>query len=106
MPIHAHPGDSFIFFSDGIIDAVNREGVKSQWYYTTMFDGKFRPVTGQPGSETAVEVINDKALALPPLDPLVRGAAVLPAFGAGFLAMAFNTLADASRPASPSSTRR
>ena len=26
-----------------------------------MFDGKFRPVTGQQGSETAVEIINDKS---------------------------------------------
>ena len=31
-----------------------------EWSYVTMFDGKFRPVTGQKGSETAVEVINDK----------------------------------------------
>ena len=28
-----------------------------EWSYVTMFDGKFRPVTGQPGSETAVELI-------------------------------------------------
>jgi len=27
----------------------------------TMFDGQFRPVTGQQNSETAVEVINDKS---------------------------------------------
>ena len=32
------------------------------WSYVTMFDGKFRPVTGQKGSETAVEVINDKSI--------------------------------------------
>jgi len=32
-----------------------------EWSYTTMFDGKFRPVTGQQGSETAVEIINDKS---------------------------------------------
>ena len=31
------------------------------WSYVTMFDGKFRPVTGQPGSETAVELINGSA---------------------------------------------
>jgi hypothetical protein len=31
------------------------------WSYVTMFDGKFRPVTGQEGSETAVEVINEKS---------------------------------------------
>ncbi len=43
------------------IDAVNREGTKSQWYYTTMFDGKDEPVTGNPGSDTAaVKIINDR----------------------------------------------
>jgi hypothetical protein len=34
----------------------------ASWGYVTFFDGKFRPVTGQPGSETAVEVINDKSI--------------------------------------------
>ncbi|MEZ5293923.1 MAG: hypothetical protein R2745_22760 [Vicinamibacterales bacterium] len=28
------------------------------WSYVTFFDGVFRPVQGQPGSETAVELIN------------------------------------------------
>jgi hypothetical protein len=43
------------------IDAVNREGVKTQWFYTTMFDGKDSPVTGNPGTDTsAVRVINDR----------------------------------------------
>jgi hypothetical protein len=32
-----------------------------EWSYVTFFDGKFRPVTGQPGSETAVELINGGA---------------------------------------------
>lgn len=32
-----------------------------EWSYVTMFDGKFRPVTGQKGAETAVEVINEKS---------------------------------------------
>ena len=42
------------------IDAVNREGVKSQWFYTTMFDGKDELVTGNPASDTAaVRIIND-----------------------------------------------
>ncbi len=31
------------------------------WSYVTLFDGVFRPVTGQPGSETAVELINGSA---------------------------------------------
>ena len=43
------------------IDAVNREGVKSQWYYTTNFDGKDEPVTGNPGTDTgAVKIVNDR----------------------------------------------
>ncbi len=32
-----------------------------EWSYVTLFDGKFRPVTGQKGSETAVEIINEKS---------------------------------------------
>ncbi len=32
-----------------------------EWSYVTFFDGKFRPVTGQQNSETAVEVINEKS---------------------------------------------
>lgn len=32
------------------------------WNYVTMFDGVFRPVNGQPGSETAVEIINPKSV--------------------------------------------
>lgn len=31
------------------------------WGYVTLFDGVFRPVSGQPGSETAVELINGSA---------------------------------------------
>lgn len=31
------------------------------WDYVTLFDGKFRPVNGQKGAETAVEVINEKS---------------------------------------------
>jgi hypothetical protein len=43
------------------IDAVNREGVKSQWYYTTLFDGQDRPITGNPGADTgAVTVVSDR----------------------------------------------
>lgn len=32
-----------------------------EWSYVTLFDGVFRPVTGQKGSETAVELINGSA---------------------------------------------
>jgi hypothetical protein len=43
------------------IDAVNRDGVKSQWFYTTNFDGKDEPVTGNAGTDTgAVRVITDR----------------------------------------------
>jgi hypothetical protein len=34
----------------------------TEWSYVTFFDGQFRPVTGQKGSETAVELINDKSI--------------------------------------------
>jgi hypothetical protein len=33
-----------------------------EWSYVTFFDGKYRPVTGQKGAETAVEVINEKSI--------------------------------------------
>jgi len=40
------------------IDAVNKDGVKSQWGYVTNFDGKDEPVTGNPGTDTgSVKVI-------------------------------------------------
>ena len=43
------------------IDAVNRDGVKSQWTYTTYFDGKDAPVNGNPNQDaSAVTVINDR----------------------------------------------
>jgi hypothetical protein len=34
------------------IDAVDKDGVKSQWFYTTNFDGKDEPITGNPGSDS------------------------------------------------------
>lgn len=34
----------------------------TEWSYVTMFDGVFRPVSGQKGAETAVEIINDKSI--------------------------------------------
>ena len=40
------------------IDAVNKDGVKSQWFYTTNFDGKDEPITGNPAADTgSVKVI-------------------------------------------------
>lgn len=40
----------------------NPSNPKSDWSYVTLFDGVFRPVTGQPGAETAVEIINPKSI--------------------------------------------
>lgn len=34
------------------INAVNKDGVASQWGYTTNFDGKDEPLTGNPGTDT------------------------------------------------------
>ena len=43
------------------IDAVNKDGVKSQWWYTTMFDGKDEVLTGNPGTDTgSVRVITNR----------------------------------------------
>jgi hypothetical protein len=43
------------------IDAVNAKGEKSQWWYTTNFDGKDMPVTGNAGqTHTSVRIINDR----------------------------------------------
>src|SRR5262245_4378920 len=43
------------------VATVNAQGQPSQWSYETLFDGVFRPVTGQDGSETAVEFVNDRS---------------------------------------------
>jgi len=41
------------------IDAVNQDGAKSRWFYTTKFDGKDEPITGNPAADTgSVKVIN------------------------------------------------
>jgi hypothetical protein len=43
------------------IDSVNREGKKSQWGYTTMFDGKDMPLVGNANTDSgAVEIVNDR----------------------------------------------
>jgi hypothetical protein len=43
------------------INAVNRTGEASEWGYTTMFDGKDEPVTGNRGADTAaVRMITDR----------------------------------------------
>jgi hypothetical protein len=43
------------------ITVSNPSNPANDWSYVTMFDGTFRPVTGQQGSETAVEIINEKS---------------------------------------------
>ena len=40
----------------------NPSNPASDWSYVTLFDGVFRPVTGQEGAETAVEIINPKSI--------------------------------------------
>ena len=40
----------------------NPSNPASDWSYVTKFDGVFRPVTGQQGNETAVEIINSKSI--------------------------------------------
>jgi len=34
---------------------------EAAWSYVTMFDGQYRPVTGQENAETAVEIIDEKS---------------------------------------------
>ena len=40
------------------ITVSNPSKPEAGWNYVTMFDGQFRPVNGQKGAETAVEIIN------------------------------------------------
>lgn len=43
------------------INAVNKDGVKSEWGYTTMFDGKDEKLVGNPGTDTgSVKMLSDK----------------------------------------------
>jgi len=43
------------------IDAVSANGAKSQWGYTTMFDGKDEAMVGNRGADTAsVKVLNER----------------------------------------------
>ena len=44
------------------ITVSNPSNPASDWSYVTLFDGVFRPVTGQQGAETAVEIINPKSI--------------------------------------------
>jgi hypothetical protein len=40
----------------------NPSNPSQDWSYDTLFDGVYRPVRGQEGAETAVEIINDKSI--------------------------------------------
>jgi hypothetical protein len=40
----------------------NPSNPSQDWSYVTLFDGVYRPVQGQEGAETAVEIINDKSI--------------------------------------------
>jgi len=42
------------------VESVNPKGEKSAWWYTTDFDGKFMPVTGQENADTSVVTINNR----------------------------------------------
>ncbi|MCZ6916437.1 MAG: hypothetical protein O7I93_06660 [Gemmatimonadetes bacterium] len=42
------------------VESTNRRGNESKWGYVTMFDGVFRPVTGQENAETSVELLDDR----------------------------------------------
>ena len=42
------------------VEAENAKGEKTLWWYTTEFDGKDMPVTGQENATTSVRRINDR----------------------------------------------
>ena len=43
------------------VEATNAKGEKRRWGYVTMFDGKYRPMTGDTTTEeTAVEVVDTR----------------------------------------------
>ena len=43
------------------VASVNSRGESNEWGYRTLFDGEFREVWGQTGSETAVEFIDERS---------------------------------------------
>jgi hypothetical protein len=42
------------------VDAVNASGQKTHWTYTTMFDGKDAPITGNPNADSAAVTKKDE----------------------------------------------
>lgn len=43
------------------VEATNARGETSRWGYVTLFDGAFREVEGQSGSDTAVEFVDERS---------------------------------------------
>lgn len=43
------------------VASVNSRGESNEWGYVTLFDGAFREVWGQTGSDTAVEFIDERS---------------------------------------------
>ena len=43
------------------VASTNSRGEESEWGYVTMFDGVFRPVSGQENADTAVEIIDESS---------------------------------------------
>ena len=44
---------------DVAVESTDSQGRNCKWSYVTLLDGAFRPVTGQEGAETAVEIVDD-----------------------------------------------
>ena len=44
------------------LTVMNPSNPSQDWSYVTLFDGVYRPVQGQEGAETAVEIINPKSI--------------------------------------------
>jgi hypothetical protein len=42
------------------VESVNAKGEKTAWWYTTEFDGKDMPVTGQENATSSVRTINER----------------------------------------------
>jgi hypothetical protein len=61
-----NPNNVMTYESDGKggskLTVSNPSDHSKDWSYVTSFDGVFRPVQGQPGAETAVEIINPRSI--------------------------------------------
>lgn len=42
------------------VESTNASGEDNEWGYVTLFDGEFREVEGQDGSDTAVEFVDER----------------------------------------------